>query len=82
MYGQGFKCKYIIKAQNKLIKDFQNIKAGPNTDLLYEKKYRLEDNCHFSLLGLDKFSDMFIKAHRKSYNNRIVCQNHSKTINK
>ena len=51
----------IIKAQNKLIKDFQNIKAGPNTDLLYEKKYRLEDNCHFSLLGLDKFSDMFIK---------------------
>ena len=51
----------IIKAQNKLIKDFQNIKAGPNTDLLYEKKYRLEDNCHFSLLGLDKFSDMFVE---------------------
>ncbi len=51
--------KKLIAIQNKLIKDFDLVFKGPNTDLLLEKKYRLPDYCHFSLLGYDKFADMW-----------------------
>ena len=49
----------LINIQNKLINDFEIIKKGPNTDLLVDKKYR-RDGCHFSLEGLQMFSDMWI----------------------
>jgi hypothetical protein len=52
----------LTEIQTKLINDFEIIKEGPNTDLLSDKKYRLEDNCHFSLLGYDKFSDMWVQC--------------------
>lgn len=56
----------LIEIQNKLIKDFSIVFEGPNTDLLTEKKYRLPDNCHFSMLGFDKFSDMWVDSLSKS----------------
>lgn len=52
----------LIKIQNKIIEDFDLVLKGPNTDLLYEKKYRLPDYCHFSLLGFEKFSDMWVES--------------------
>ena len=48
--------------QNQLIKDFDIIKEGPNTDLLIDPSYRLDDYCHFSLKGYDKFSDMWVES--------------------
>ena len=51
----------LTNVQNQLIKDFELIKEGPNTDLLSDKKYRRKDYCHFSLEGYDKFSDMWIE---------------------
>lgn len=48
--------------QNQLIKDFDIIKEGPNTDLLSKKSERLEDYCHFSLEGYHKFSDMWVES--------------------
>ena len=50
----------LIEIQNKIIKDMDIVFPGPNTDLLSEKKFRLPDNCHFSLLGYEKFSDMWV----------------------
>jgi hypothetical protein len=54
--------KELTNIQDKLIKDFKIIKAGPNTDLLSDKKFRLKDNCHFSLEGYNKFSDMWVES--------------------
>ena len=53
--------KNLTDMQTKLINDYDIIKEGPNTDLLSDTKYRLEDYCHFSLLGFEKFSDMWVK---------------------
>lgn len=50
----------LVEIQNQLIKDFDMIYSGPNTDLLTNNIYRTPDNCHFSLLGYDKFADMWI----------------------
>ena len=50
----------LIKIQNKIIHDMDIVFPGPNTDLLLEKKFRLPDNCHFSRLGYEKFSDMWV----------------------
>lgn len=52
----------LIEVQNKIIRDFDVVKEGPNTDLLFEKKYRLPDNCHFSMLGFERFSDMWVRS--------------------
>ena len=52
--------KKLTDIQTKLINDFEIIKEGPNTDELIEKKYRLDDNCHFSLIGYEKFSEMWV----------------------
>ena len=54
--------KLLISEQNKIIKDFSNVYEGPNTDLLTERKYRLPDDCHFSIEGFDKFSDMWVES--------------------
>ncbi|MCA0932386.1 sialate O-acetylesterase [Lutimonas saemankumensis] len=52
----------LIKKQNKIIRDFENVYEGPNTDLLSDKKYRLPDRCHFSMLGYDMFSDLWVES--------------------
>ena len=54
--------KTLIDIQNKIINDYDLVNEGPNTDYLFESKYRLPDNCHFSLLGFEKFSEMWIEA--------------------
>lgn len=52
----------LIKIQNLLIKNFDLIKEGPNTDLLVKKEYRLADYCHFSDKGLNEFSKMWFES--------------------
>ena len=52
----------LTNIQNQLIKDYEIIKEGPNTDLLSKKSERLKDYCHFSLEGYDKFSDMWVES--------------------
>ena len=59
--GLRLKNDELTSVQNKLIDDFSNVLEGPNTDLLTDKKYRLPDECHFSLEGYDKFSDMWVE---------------------
>lgn len=51
----------LTDVQNKLIRDFDIIREGPNTDLISEKSERLKDYCHFSLEGYDRFSDMWVE---------------------
>ena len=58
----------LIKIQNQLISDFDIIREGPNTDLLSSRSHRLEDYCHFSLEGYDKFSDMWVDSLTDFYN--------------
>ena len=47
--------------QNQLIREIDIVREGPNTDLLSLKSDRLNDYCHFSLQGNDKFSDMWVE---------------------
>lgn len=48
--------KDLIKIQNKIIKDFEQVLEGPNTDKFNLKEDRLPDGTHFSLLGYEKFA--------------------------
>ena len=50
----------LLNIQNDIIINFENVLRGPNTDLIIEPEYRLSDNCHFSLLGYQHFSDMWV----------------------
>lgn len=52
--------KNLTEIQNSIIKNFDNVKPGPDTDTLTDDLYRLEDGCHFSAAGLNKFADMWI----------------------
>lgn len=52
----------LTDVQTKLINDYDLVKEGPNTDLLSDNKHRLKDYCHFSLLGFEKFSEMWVKS--------------------
>ncbi len=56
----------LIKIQNRLIKDLEQVFEGPNTDVLDKKEYRLPDYCHFSLLGFDAFADMWVASIKKN----------------
>ncbi len=58
--------KKLLTIQNEIIKNFQNVLRGPNTDLLYDRKYRLPDKCHFSLKGLDELSKLWVEAIKNS----------------
>lgn len=53
--------KKIIEQQNFLITNYSNIFPGPNTDSL-QGLYRIKNNCHFNLLGFEKFSDMWVES--------------------
>ncbi|MCV6629680.1 MAG: sialate O-acetylesterase [Flavobacteriaceae bacterium] len=50
----------LIAVQNQLIADLDQVYEGPNTDSLDDKKYRLEDYCHFSHQGLDAFANLWM----------------------
>lgn len=52
----------IVSAQKKLIENFQNIYQGPNSDSLYEPRYRLKDRCHFSSLGQEMLSSEWVNS--------------------
>ena len=52
----------LLEIQDNIIIDFENVYRGPNTDLLTDPEFRLNDNCHFSLAGLDFFSDMWLES--------------------
>lgn len=52
----------LLNIQNQIIVDFENVYRGPNTDLLIEQKYRLPDNCHFSMGGFNEFSNIWVKS--------------------
>ena len=53
--------KTLTDIQNQLIREIDIVREGPNTDLLSLKSDRLNDYCHFSLQGNDKFSDMWVE---------------------
>lgn len=55
----------IINAQKKSIENFQHIYRGPNSDLLFEPKYRLKDRCHFSSLGHEILSSEWVDSIKK-----------------
>ena len=57
-YCKNYSDKDLISIQNSLINYYDNVYAGPNTDDLIE--YRIDD-CHFSVEGLRKFSNMFFE---------------------
>ena len=48
--------KDLLKIQNKIINDFEQVLEGPNTDEFNLKEDRLPDGTHFSLLGYEKFA--------------------------
>jgi len=50
----------LLAIQNKIIVTMEGVFRGPNTDLLNDPKYRLPDRCHFSMLGFDRFSDLWV----------------------
>lgn len=52
----------LIGIQDDLITELGGVYRGPNTDSLEHSKYRLPDGCHFSMLGLDKFSDLWVRS--------------------
>jgi len=52
----------LLRIQNTLVKEINCVYKGPNTDLLIDSQYRLPDNCHFSMLGFEKFSDMWVES--------------------
>lgn len=54
----------VQNAQKKIVDYSKNILPGPNTDLLEDRIG--DDNAHFTELGLDKFSDMWLNLIVKS----------------
>ena len=55
----------LLQKQEQLIKDIEVVLRGPNTDTLSESKYRLPDMCHFSTMGFEKFSDLWVESIKK-----------------
>ena len=49
----------LLMLQDSLIREMPGILRGPNTDVLTSREYRLPDDCHFSALGLQRFSEMW-----------------------
>ncbi len=54
--------KNLVYIQNNFIENNSNVFHGPNTDFLILSKFRLDDGCHFSSIGLDAYSDAWVKA--------------------
>lgn len=52
----------LLEIQDKLIKEHKGILRGPNSDLLFDPKFRLPDYCHFSNAGFDELSRMWFES--------------------
>lgn len=52
----------LLRKQTAFIASDEGIFAGPNTDLLYDKKFRADFECHFSAEGLAAVANMWVKA--------------------
>jgi len=52
----------LLKIQDKLIREYKGVLRGPNSDLLFDPKFRLPDYCHFSKAGLDELSRMWLES--------------------
>ena len=52
----------LLKVQDNLIRDLENVLRGVNSDELVDVKYRLPDQCHFSAAGLDALADRWVAA--------------------
>jgi len=50
----------LLAIQNRIIVTMQGVLRGPNADSLHEPKYRLPDRCHFSMLGFDSYSNLWV----------------------
>lgn len=55
----------IVKAQNEIIKEVQNVKMGPNTDSLNLAYYRA-DAVHFTEKGLDKLAQKWFESIKRN----------------
>ena len=58
--------KKLLSIQNQIIKKYLNVLRGPNIDLLNDKKFRLPDKCHFSLMGFEELSKLWVEALKKA----------------
>jgi len=69
-FCQGRESSRVIRAQNELIEEYDDIFQGPNTDLINLAKQRIDSGCHFSEIGLDEhalqWSDLIIKNESKN----------------
>lgn len=55
----------LLAIQNKLIKDFEQVREGPNTDQLNDKSHRRPDYCHFTNKGTDLFASSWLEYLKK-----------------
>jgi len=60
-YCKGKISKNIRTANRHLIKEVDNVYAGPDLDVFYEKVYRYDD-CHLSISGLENAANEWFKA--------------------
>lgn len=51
----------LIATQDRIIRETDGVRRGPNTDLLTDDRYR-RDGCHFSAEGLDAFAAQWVAA--------------------
>lgn len=49
----------LLALQDRIIRETPGVLRGPNTDKLVAPGDRLEDDCHFSARGLDRFADLW-----------------------
>lgn len=53
-------------AQDAMIRKYEGVLRGPNTDLLIEPEFRTPDGCHFSAAGLDAFAELWFDSLSKA----------------
>lgn len=52
----------LLELQDRIIRETPGVLRGPNTDTLSDPSDRLDDGCHFSANGLDKFADLWVET--------------------
>ncbi len=58
---QGRFSSKVIKAQNELIAENNNIRMGPDTDLIKSPNQRIDQGCHFSESGLNEHAEQWLQ---------------------
>ncbi len=56
----------LLRKQEAFVSEEDGIFAGPNTDLLFDRKYRQDFQCHFSEQGLAAKAELWVEALRSS----------------